>query len=199
MYVICNFLAGSSVLIDDNTRCSYYHIILNAMTPFAALAEATRELVALRGSASGGAPGSSPSHPFAAMDQLKADMQTLRLQISQHDAEKRQWLTEQVDITIQLTNQPTDETMLIFLTLRYPSFFACVIVCGGLAGVGATGRDGGCGVGSDPRGVLVRVATAVRPTGRLARGGRCVGGQGPRAAGAAAGAIRLVHTTSTGN
>ena len=68
------------------------------MTIFIALAEATRELVALRGSTCGGASGSSPSHSSAAMDQLKADMQTLRMQISQHDAEKRQWLTEQVSI-----------------------------------------------------------------------------------------------------
>ena len=71
-----------------------------AMTIVVALAEATRELVALRGSAPGGAPGLSPSLPSAAMDQLKSDMQALRLQISQHDAEKRSWLAEQVTITI---------------------------------------------------------------------------------------------------
>ena len=68
----------------------------------------------------------------------------------------------------------------------------------GPAGVGATGRDGICAVGSDPRGVFVGVAAAIRPPSCLARCGRGIGGQGPGAASAAAGAIRPVHTTSTG-
>ena len=87
-----------SILIPQITNVG---LILLLFSTFSALAEATRELVALRGSASGGTLGSSPSHPSSAMDQLKADMQTLRMQISQHNAEKRQWLTEQVAITTQ--------------------------------------------------------------------------------------------------
>ena len=60
-----------------------------AATKGAALSEATRELLALRGAGAG---------VSGALDQLKADMQALREKITQHDGEKRAWLAEQREL-----------------------------------------------------------------------------------------------------